>query len=190
MFWSLRHLIGWIVVALGSRKDLVLENLATTLSPTSQTPPPSIICESQAVLGSSMPILVGMENASSPGHATNRGGVASRWLSPVLELAPQSGAARRPKAVEPGGSGADLSFGCGEPARFDRFLDSVACIIATQWQRKRAALLYGQRHCVTVIEDFCFVRLGTPWTCPAAPRASRKFEDLEQRTIALSCAGF
>jgi hypothetical protein len=28
MFWSLRHLIGWIVSALGSRKDLVLENLA------------------------------------------------------------------------------------------------------------------------------------------------------------------
>ena len=28
MFWSLRHLIGWIVSALGSRKDLILENLA------------------------------------------------------------------------------------------------------------------------------------------------------------------
>jgi hypothetical protein len=30
--------------------------------------------------------------------------------------------------------------------RFDRFLDLVACIIATQWQRRRAALLYGQLH--------------------------------------------
>jgi hypothetical protein len=28
MFWSFRHLIGWIVSALGSRKDLILENLA------------------------------------------------------------------------------------------------------------------------------------------------------------------
>jgi hypothetical protein len=28
MIWSLRHLIGWIVSALGSRKDLILENLA------------------------------------------------------------------------------------------------------------------------------------------------------------------
>ena len=28
MFWSLRHLIGWIVSALSSRKDLILENLA------------------------------------------------------------------------------------------------------------------------------------------------------------------
>ena len=28
MFWSLRHLISWIVSALGSRKDLILENLA------------------------------------------------------------------------------------------------------------------------------------------------------------------
>jgi len=32
--------------------------------------------------------------------------------------------------------------------RFDRFLDSVACIIATQWQRRRVVLLYGQLHCV------------------------------------------
>ena len=32
--------------------------------------------------------------------------------------------------------------------RFDRFLDSVACIIATQWQRRRAVLLYGQLHSV------------------------------------------
>jgi len=28
MFWSLRHLVGWIVSALGSRKDRILENLA------------------------------------------------------------------------------------------------------------------------------------------------------------------
>ena len=28
MFWSLGHLIGWVVSALGSRKDLILENLA------------------------------------------------------------------------------------------------------------------------------------------------------------------
>jgi hypothetical protein len=28
MFWSLRHVIGWVVSALGSRKDLILENLA------------------------------------------------------------------------------------------------------------------------------------------------------------------
>jgi hypothetical protein len=28
MFWSLRHLIGSIVSVLGSRKDLILENLA------------------------------------------------------------------------------------------------------------------------------------------------------------------
>jgi hypothetical protein len=28
MFSSLRHLIGWILSALGARKDLVLENLA------------------------------------------------------------------------------------------------------------------------------------------------------------------
>ena len=32
--------------------------------------------------------------------------------------------------------------------RFDRLLDSVACIIATQWQRRRVVLLYGQLHCV------------------------------------------
>ena len=32
--------------------------------------------------------------------------------------------------------------------RFDRFLDSVACIIATQWQRRRVVLLYGELHCV------------------------------------------
>ena len=32
--------------------------------------------------------------------------------------------------------------------RFDRFLDSVACIIATQWLRRRAVLLYGQLHSV------------------------------------------
>ena len=32
--------------------------------------------------------------------------------------------------------------------RFDRFLDSVACIIATHWQRRRVVPLYGQLHCV------------------------------------------
>ena len=74
-----------------------------------------MIGEAQAVLGSSATALVGMENASSSGHATNRGGMASRWLSPVLELALQGEAARWPKAVEPGDSGADLSYGCGEP---------------------------------------------------------------------------
>jgi len=56
-----------------------------------------------------------MENPSSSGHAANRGGVASGWLSPVLELALQSEAARWPKAVEPGDSSPDLSYGSGEP---------------------------------------------------------------------------
>ena len=74
-----------------------------------------MIGEAQAVLGSSATALVGMENTSSSGQAANRGGVASRWLSPVLELAIQGEAARWPKAVEPGDSGADLSYGCGEP---------------------------------------------------------------------------
>jgi hypothetical protein len=35
MFSSLRHLIGWIVSALGSRKDLILENLALRQQPLS-----------------------------------------------------------------------------------------------------------------------------------------------------------
>jgi len=56
-----------------------------------------------------------MKNTSSSGHAANRGGVASRWLSPLLEVALQGEAARWPKAVEPGDSGADFSYGCGEP---------------------------------------------------------------------------
>jgi hypothetical protein len=35
-----------------------------------------------------------------------------------------------------------------------------------------------------------FVRLGTPSICRLLQKPSRKFEDLEQRTIALSCEGF
>jgi len=35
-----------------------------------------MIGEAQAVLGSAATALVGMENTSSSGHATNRGGVA------------------------------------------------------------------------------------------------------------------
>ena len=45
--------------------------------------------------------------------------------------------------------------------------------------------------CVTVFEDSIrFVQLGTPLICCLLQKPSRKFEDLEQRTIALSCAGF
>ena len=31
MFWALRHVVGWISSALGSRKDLILENLVQHL---------------------------------------------------------------------------------------------------------------------------------------------------------------
>ena len=77
--------------------------------------------------------------------------------------------------------------------RFDRFLDSVACIIATQWQRRRVVLLYGQLNCVcNRIRGFPSCLSG--WEhlrfCPRAPKALPEVEDLEQRTIAPSCAGF
>src|SRR6516162_8912306 len=77
--------------------------------------------------------------------------------------------------------------------RFDRFLDSVACIIATQWQRRRAALLYGPLHSVcNRIRGFPSCLSGWEhlrfW--PPAKSPSRKFEDLEQRAMAPSCAGF
>ena len=52
-----------------------------------------MIGEAQAVLGSAATALVGMENTSSSGHATNRSGVASRclrlywnWLSRARQL--------------------------------------------------------------------------------------------------------
>src|SRR5579864_869306 len=52
-----------------------------------QAPAPPIFCKPQAILGSSAAALVGMENASCSDHATNRGQVASGWLSPLLEMA-------------------------------------------------------------------------------------------------------
>jgi transposase InsO family protein len=71
--------------------------------------------KAQAVLGSAATAVVGMENASSSGHATHRGGVASSWLSPVLEMALQNPAGQWPKAGGPGDSGADLSYSAREP---------------------------------------------------------------------------
>src|SRR5215470_14307891 len=56
-----------------------------------------------------------MESASCSGHATHCGGVASGRLSAVLEMALPSPAGRWPKAGGQGDSGADRSYGCGEP---------------------------------------------------------------------------
>jgi len=44
------------------------------------------MANAQAVLDSSATVLVGMEKAPRSGYATNRGGVASRWLWLVLEM--------------------------------------------------------------------------------------------------------
>src|SRR6516162_3079140 len=66
---------------------------STTLSPARPTLPPSIIGEAQAVLGSYATALVGMENASSSGHATtvvewHRAGFRLywKWLSRARQL--------------------------------------------------------------------------------------------------------
>jgi putative transposase len=117
MFSSLRHFIGWIVSALGSRKDLILENLALRqqLLSLHNKRPRRRLSNAQAVLGCSAMALVGMESSSYSGQASNRGGVASGWFSPVLEMALPSQPGRWATASEQGSSGADLSPGCGEP---------------------------------------------------------------------------
>src|ERR1700758_2014932 len=69
----------------------------------------------KAILGSSAAALVGMENVSCSDPATNRGQLASGWLSPLLEIALPGLSGRWPKAGGQGNSGADLSYGGGEP---------------------------------------------------------------------------
>src|SRR5215471_14820616 len=56
-----------------------------------------------------------MEKAFDSGHTENIRGVASRRLSPVLEMALQSEASLRSKASEPRSPHADLSHGGREP---------------------------------------------------------------------------
>src|SRR5215472_3414841 len=117
MFWSLRHLIGWIVGALGSRKDLILENLALrqqllTLHAQRRRPRLSVrhklfwVFLRRLWSGWKTPLLLVTPRTVVEWH---RAGFRLywNWLS--------SEAGRWPKAVEPGDSGADFSYGCGEP---------------------------------------------------------------------------
>jgi len=118
MFVWLRHFIGWVVSALGSRGDLILENLALRqqlLALHAKRPRHRSSTTHKLFWVFLRRLWSRMENASCSGHATNCGGVASGWFSPVLEMALPSQASRRPKAGEQGNSGADFSHGCREP---------------------------------------------------------------------------
>jgi hypothetical protein len=70
MIAPLRHLLGWIVSAFGSREGLILENLALRqqLLALRQTTSPSAHCDAQAVLGRVAKALVWMEKAAHSGH--------------------------------------------------------------------------------------------------------------------------
>jgi hypothetical protein len=118
MFLWLRHLIGWIVSALGSRRDLILENLALRqqlLSLHGKRPRPRLSATHKLfwVLlrglwsGWKTPLLLVTPRTVVEWH---RG-----WLSSVLEMALQSQPGRWPKARGQGDSGSDLSYGCRKP---------------------------------------------------------------------------
>jgi len=89
MFSLLRHLVGWIFSAFGSRQDLVLENRALRQAVAGfahQATAAPTIRPAQAVLGPLREAVVGMAEAADPGDPTHCGGVALCWLSAVLEI--------------------------------------------------------------------------------------------------------
>ena len=117
MFWSFRHLIGWIVSALGSRKDLILENLALrqqllALRAQRRRPRLSVRHKLFWVLlrrlwsGWKTPLLLVTPRTVMEWH---RAGFRLywNWLSRARQLG-----GRKPLSQE---IRADLSYGCGEP---------------------------------------------------------------------------
>src|SRR5215471_12717050 len=103
MFSSLRHLVGWIFSAFGSRQDLVLENLALRqqlLALHNKRPRGRLSARHKLFLGPLKEGVVWMAEAADPGDPTHCGGVAPCWLSAVLEIPFQNQTSCRPQACE------------------------------------------------------------------------------------------
>ena len=117
MFKGLRYFFRWVLSAFGSRKDLVLENLALReqlLALHTRRPAPPTVFSAQAVLGCLEQALVWMAEASSPGKATNGNRLASGRLPVVLEMALTKSANGWTPADQQGDSRTDLSHGSRE----------------------------------------------------------------------------
>lgn len=89
MILRLCHVLGWIVNTFGSRRDMILENLALRqqLLALHAKRPRRRLSVAKAVLGHVAKPLVRVAEASRLGHTTNGSRLASRGLSAVLEVA-------------------------------------------------------------------------------------------------------
>jgi hypothetical protein len=93
MIAPLRHLLGWMVSAFGSREALILENLALRqqlLALRAKRPRRRLAVLHKLFWVVFAKALGGMENAAHSGHPSNGGGLASGWLPAVLEVALKS----------------------------------------------------------------------------------------------------
>jgi hypothetical protein len=117
MITLLRHLIGWIIIILRSRQDLILENLALRqqlLVLHSKRPLSSTPDHSQAVLDWPPKAMVALERVAHSRYAKNSGDLASSRLPPLLEVALASPPRWGQKTCERGSSHAYLPNGGGE----------------------------------------------------------------------------
>src|SRR5215469_8323569 len=108
MISYLRHSMGWIMSFFRSRQDLILENLALRqqlLALNAKRPASPTTDRAQAVLDCPAQSLVRLETIARARYPENRGGVASRGLSPVLETSVASQTGGRPETGEPRGPG-------------------------------------------------------------------------------------
>jgi len=113
MFSLLRHVAGWIISSLGSRTDLILENLALRQQLLAlHTKRPRHRLSSMHKL---FWVLLRRLWSGWKAPLMNCRGVASGRLSPILEMDLQSQSGRWPNTRKPGDSDADLSHGGGEP---------------------------------------------------------------------------
>ena len=104
MFSSLRHLIGWILSAFGSRKDLVLENLALRqqlLAFHTKRPRRRLSTRHKLFWVLLRKVWSEWQKPLILVTPRNVGGVAPRWLSAVLEMALQNQTSWRPQEVVP-----------------------------------------------------------------------------------------
>jgi len=110
----LRHAIGcWIMGFFRSRQDLILENLALgqqLLALNAKRPRRRLSTVHRLFWIALRRVWSRLETTARARYPENRGGVASRGLSPVLAtaVASQTG---RPETGEPRGPGLDLSYG-------------------------------------------------------------------------------
>jgi len=149
MIVRLRHLLGWIFRAFGSRQDLILENLGSppaTAGVAREATSPSTQGWAQDVLGRVAKALGGMESASRSRHTQNRCGLASGWLSAGLDMALTSVTDRRSKAGEPRDSDLIFRMAAENPTWGAPRIHGELLKLASQYRNRRFHDGCGKRH--------------------------------------------